>query len=81
MNINLISHNDTEWEREVEITHNGKNYRLFITWARDHGYEIVRGWAELPDAIKDLYENDFDLACEIDEATYNKAYNKEGERA
>jgi hypothetical protein len=77
MKINLIDHNDTAWVRDVEITYKGKTYLIKFGWEENYGYEIRQGWSDLPKSLRDKYENQDDLASEIDEATYNKAYNKE----
>jgi hypothetical protein len=76
MNINLINHNDTEWERTIAITYQGKNYLINLSWARDNGYEM-KGFDKLPESLRNEYESQYDLASELDEATYAKAYNKE----
>ena len=76
MNINLIDHNDTEWERVIAITYQGESYLINLSWARDNGYEI-EGFDKLPESLRNQYETKYDLASELDEATYNKAYNKE----
>jgi hypothetical protein len=78
MNINLINHNDTEWERVIAITYQGKSYLINLSWARDNGYEM-KGFDKLPESLRNQYESQYDLASELDEATYNKAYNKEGD--
>jgi len=76
MNINLINHNNTEWERVIAITYQGKSYLINLSWARDNGYEM-KGFDKLPESLRNQYESQYDLASELDEATYNKAYNKE----
>ena len=76
MNINLIDHNDTEWERTIAITYQGKSYLINLSWARDNGYEM-KGFDKLPESLRNQYEDEYDLASELDEATYAKAYNKE----
>jgi hypothetical protein len=76
MKVNLIDHNDTEWERTIAITYQGESYLINLSWARDNGYEI-KGFDKLPESLRDEYENEHDLASELDEATHNKAYNKE----
>ena len=76
MKINLLNHNDTEWEREIAITYQGKSYLIQLSWAREHGYEI-EGFKKLPESLRNEYESKYDLASELDEATYCKAYNKE----
>jgi hypothetical protein len=80
MKINLLNHNDTEWEREIAITYQGKSYLIQLSWAREHGYEI-EGFEKLPESLRNEYESKYDLASELDEATYNKAYNKEEDNA
>jgi hypothetical protein len=42
-----------------------------------NGYEI-KGFDKLPESLRNQYESKYDLASELDEATYAKAYNKEG---
>ena len=37
----------------------------------------MKGFDKLPESLRDEYESQYDLASELDEATYNKAYNKE----
>jgi hypothetical protein len=76
MNINLIDHNDTEWERTIAITYQGKSYLINLSWSMYNGYEI-KGFDKLPESLRNQYESKYDLASELDEATYNKAYNKE----
>jgi hypothetical protein len=76
MNINLIDHNDTEWERVIAITYQGKSYLINLSWSMYNGYEI-KGFDKLPESLRNQYESKYDLASELDEATYNKAYNKE----
>jgi hypothetical protein len=76
MNINLIEHNDTEWERTIAITYQGESYLINLSWARDNGYEM-KGFDKLPESLRNEYESQYDLASELDEATYAKAYNKE----
>ena len=76
MKINLIDHNDTEWERVIAITYQGESYLINLSWARDNGYEI-EGFDKLPESLRNKYETKYDLASELDEATYAKAYNKE----
>ena len=76
MNINLINHNDTEWERVIAITYQGKSYLINLSWARDNGY-VIWGFDKLPESLRNKYESQYDLASELDEATYAKAYNKE----
>ena len=76
MNINLIEHNDTEWERTIAITYQGESYLINLSWARDNGYEM-KGFDKLPESLRNQYESQYDLASELDEATYAKAYNKE----
>jgi hypothetical protein len=41
-----------------------------------NGYEI-KGFDKLPESLRNQYESQYDLASELDEATYAKAYNKE----
>jgi hypothetical protein len=77
MNINLINHNDTAWVRDVEITYEGKTYLIKFGWEENYGYEIRQGWSDLPESLRNQYESQYDLASELDEATYAKAYNKE----
>jgi hypothetical protein len=76
MNINLIEHNDTEWERTIAITYQGESYLINLSWARNNGYEM-KGFDKLPESLRNEYESQYDLASELDEATYAKAYNKE----
>jgi hypothetical protein len=76
MNINLIDHNDTEWERTIAITYQGNSYLINLSWSMYNGYEI-KGFDKLPESLRNQYESKYDLASELDEATYNKAYNKE----
>ena len=78
MNINLIDHNDTEWERTIAITYQGNSYLINLSWSMYNGYEI-KGFDKLPDSLRNQYESQYDLASELDEATYAKAYNKEGD--
>ena len=77
MEITLVDHNDTEWERAIAITYEGKSYLINLSWARDNGYEMT-GFDKLPEKLRNEYLDEFDLASELDEATYAKAYNKEG---
>jgi hypothetical protein len=77
MNINLIDHNDTEWERTIAITYQGNSYLINLSWSMYNGYEI-KGFDKLPESLRNQYESKYDLASELDEATYAKAYNKEG---
>lgn len=76
MKIDLLDHNDTEWERVIAITYQGKSYLINLSWARDNGYEI-EGFDKLPESLRNKYEDEYNLADELDEATHNKAYNKE----
>jgi hypothetical protein len=76
MNINLIDHNDTEWERTIAITYQGNSYLINLSWSMYNGYEI-KGFDKLPESLRNQYESKYDLASELDEATYAKAYNKE----
>lgn len=77
MEITLVDHNDTEWERTIAITYEGKSYLVKVSWQHDQGYEM-EGFDKLPESLRNEYENYDDLASELDEATYAKAYNKEG---
>jgi hypothetical protein len=77
MNIELIEHDDTAWVRKVDIIHEGRRYRVLISWAMGEGYELLEGWEELPEAIRQQYDNRDDLVSELDEMTYSQAYNKE----
>ena len=77
MEIKLINHDDTAWVRKVEITHEGKQYRLTVGWDMFDGYQIFDGWQELPEALQNEYEDEYGLASAIDEMTYREAYNKE----
>lgn len=77
MEIKLIEHNDTAWVREVEITYEGKGYRLTVGWDTGDGYQMFDGWDELPEALRDEYEDEYALIEEIDNSTYAEAYNKE----
>jgi len=76
MEITLVDHNDTEWERVIAITYEGKSYLINLSWARDNGYEM-EGFDKLPEKLRNEYPDEYDLASELDEATYVKAYNKE----
>jgi hypothetical protein len=80
MKVNLIDHNDIEWERTIAITYQGKSYLINLSWARGEGYEI-KGFDKLPESLRNKYgseyESEYEFASELDEATHNKAYNKE----
>jgi hypothetical protein len=80
MKVSLIDHNDTEWERTIAITYEGKSYLVKVSWQQDQGYEM-EGFDKLPESLRNEYETKYDLASELDEATYAKAYNKEGANA
>ena len=80
MKVSLIDHNDTEWERTIAITYEGKSYLVKVSWQHDQGYEM-EGFDKLPESLRNEYETKYDLASELDEATYAKSYNKEGANA
>jgi len=75
--IKLLNHNDTEWVRDIQITHRGQEYEVRIRWSEFEGYEMIDGWLDLPNAIRKKYPNINDFMGELDDATYNEAYNKE----
>jgi len=76
MKVSLIDHNDTEWERTIAITYEGKSYLVKVFYQHDQGYEM-EGFDKLPESLRNEYETEYDLASQLDEATYAKAYNKE----
>jgi hypothetical protein len=78
--ITLIDHNDTGWERLIAITYEGKRYQIKLSWENGEGYEI-EDFDKLPESLRNEYPNEYELASELDEATYAKAYNKEGANA
>lgn len=78
MKISLIDHNDTEWERVVAITYQGKSYLINLSWAVNNGHEI-EGFDKLPESLRNQYESQWQFADELDLATHNEAYNKVGE--
>lgn len=51
MKVNLIDHNDIEWERTIAITYQGKSYLINLSWARGEGYEI-KGFDKLPESLR-----------------------------
>jgi hypothetical protein len=77
MEIKLIEHEDTAWVRKVEITHEGKTYRLTIGWDSGDGYQMYDGWDELPEDLQNEYEDEYGLVSALDEMTFAQAYNKE----
>jgi hypothetical protein len=77
MKVSLIDHNDTGWERLIAITYEGKRYQIKLSWENGEGYEI-EDFDKLPESLRNEYPNEYELASELDEATYAKAYNKEG---
>jgi len=74
--ITLVDHNDTAWERAIAITYEGRSYLVKVSWELNYGYDI-EGFDKLPESLRNEYETKYDLASELDEATYAKAYNKE----
>jgi len=80
MKVNLIDHNDIGWERTIAITYQGNSYLINLSWERGEGYEI-KGFDKLPESLRNKYgseyESEYEFASELDEATHNKAYNKE----
>lgn len=57
----------TGWAKYITFTYEGKEYSVKLLWNEHEGYEIVKGWAELPDELTDEV-GDF---CNIlDEITY-----------
>jgi hypothetical protein len=80
MKVSLIDHNDTGWERLIAITYEGKRYQIKLSWENGEGYEI-EDFDKLPESLRNEYPNEYELASELDEATYAKAYNKEGANA
>jgi hypothetical protein len=60
----------------IAITYGGNSYLINLSWARDNGYEM-KGFDKLPESLRNKYEDEYDFADELDEATHNKAYNKE----
>ena len=51
MKVSLIDHNDTEWERTIAITYEGKSYLVKVSWQQDQGYDMV-GFDKLPESLR-----------------------------
>jgi hypothetical protein len=55
------------WRKYVTFTYEGKEYNVALLWDEYDGYEISKGWDELPDELKD---NGGELCDTLDELTY-----------
>jgi len=57
----------TGWAKYITFTYEGKEYSVKLLWNEHEGYEIVKGWAELPDELTDESGELFSI---LDEKTY-----------
>jgi len=55
------------WRKYVRFTYKGKEYNVTLLWDEYDGYEITKGWAELPDELTDQAG---ELCTALDEITY-----------
>jgi hypothetical protein len=80
MKIQLLDHTNTGWTRRITITYEGKRYPITLTWESWEGYEIINGYNDLPESLKEKYPEGLDLYCLLDDTTseqLDKHYKEE----
>ena len=55
------------WAKYITFTHKDKEYSVKLYWDEFDGYQITKGWDELPNELKD---QDGELCSKLDEITY-----------
>jgi len=79
MKIQLLDHTNTGWTRRIMITYEGKKYPITFTWDTWEGYEIISGYNDLPESLKEKYPEWIEFYCLLDDTTseqLNKHYKE-----
>jgi hypothetical protein len=73
----MIEHNESAWDRVIEVVSDtGEKATVKAHWDSHDGYAIDN-WYNLPNWLTDMYEDEHEMAQDLDEKTYMQAYNKQ----
>lgn len=76
MKVQLLDHDEKQWERVAQVTNDdGKDQLVYFSWHHEHGYE-VENYNKLPAWLTSEFNSVEELAQWLDDYTYASAYNK-----